>query len=214
MINSQILDRIMQRLTRTAPTTRAIVLLELNEKIRELERGPVKPWFMEKSVSGVLTSLQNTLALPSDFLEEYEEGAFRIQDLQGAWSAPIKVPIERLEHETDALDPALPEGYSLFGEVFYLGPAPASAYPYKLKYYGRTTAIVDDGATTTNQWALEFFNYLTLVVAHLVANTHLQSMEIVTKIEPELAIAHSHFWRAVESRKHANADYLVGDSEN
>lgn len=217
MTNAEALTLMMARLAgRSAVTTRALVVQELNEKIRQLEQGPVKPWFLETLVTGTMTTGQNFIDLPSAFLEEYEEGAFRVQNLEGVWSDPDpqKVPIETLEAETDGLDPAIPEGYSLFGDKFYLGPTPDQDYPYKLKCYQRTDAVVDDTASLTNPWLLHFFNFITLATGHVVALTHLQSVEIAAKLKPELDGAYDQFWRAVESRKHVNADYRLGNSEN
>lgn len=217
MTNAELFALVMARLAgRTAVNTRALVVTELNEKIRQFERGPVKPWFMEKLLSGTVTAATATIALPADFLEEYEEGAFRIATLDGVWSDPDprKVPIEALEKETDGLAPSIPYGYSIFGNSIYLGPTPDLDYPYKLKYYGRTDVIVDNTDPISNPWALEFFNLLSLSSAHVVAVTHLQSTDIAAKIQPELKTAYDEFWRAVESRKHVNMDYLLGDSEN
>ena len=215
MLNSEVIDTIMARLAgRTAASTRTIVVQELNEKIRQLERGPLKPWFLEKRITGTLPLGVDSLELPTDFLEEYEEGSFRIQLLDGKWTDPLKVDIEKLESETDGVNPGPPEGYSLFGDLFYLGPVPDVDYTYKLKYYGRTDAVADNESLVLNPWLLEFFNFVTLATAYIVAVTHLQSTDMAAKMQQELTVASDGFFRAVESRKHVNMDYLLGGSEN
>jgi len=214
MTNAEVLTLLMGRLVRTAPTLRALVLLELNEKIRQLERSPSKPWFLEKEVVGVFTIGVAYIDLPADFLEEVEEGAFRVQGVIAGMGDPPEVDIDDLHSETDNTAPGMPEGYALFAERIYVGPLPDAAYGYKLKYFGRTDPILDDDLPVTNKWLLEFFNFTTLSVLMIVARTHLQSMEMATKLEPELQLAQGEFWRAVEARKHASRTYLRGNSEN
>lgn len=218
MTNAQAFDLMMARLAgRTATATRALVVLELNEKIRQLERGPVKPWFLETFVQATMVANQNYIDLPADFLEEDDEGAFRIRNLDAtpAWSDPNpqKVPFEQLEVVADTEDAAIPEGYSVFSGRIYFAPVPDQAYTYKLKYFIRTPAVVDNTDPVTNPWLLEFFNFVSLATCHIVALTHLQSAEIAAKLQPELQDAYNQFWRAVESRKHANMQYLLGDEE-
>jgi hypothetical protein len=116
--------------------------------------------------------------------------------------------------ETDGTENAMPEGYAILGDHLYFGPTPDQAYAYKLPYYKHTVPIVDDNAEVSNKWLIDFFNYTTLATLHFFALTHLQGTEIAQKIRPELDYAFDGFARAVESRKHANMDYLLGDQEN
>lgn len=217
MTNAEALDRIMQRLAgRTSEVTRAAVLTELNLKIDELEGGEWKPWFLEKRTTGVLVVDQDYLDLPSDFVEEYEEGAFVLLDPDtAAASYPKKVDIEWLESEClIGANNAVPSGYALFGDQFILGPKPDKAYSYRLKYLGRTDDVVDNTDPITNKWLLEFFNYITLETAMQVALTILQSQEMATKMKPERDKAKDHFWRRVVSRQMANTDPLLGNTED
>lgn len=218
MTNAEALTLMMARLAgRSAVSTRALLLIELNEKIKQLEIGPLKPWFMEAASVGLTTTAAvQTSALPTDFIEEYEDGALRIADLDGVWRDPDpkKVSIEVLERETDGVDPALPAGYAIFGANIYWGPAPDQDYAYKLKYYKFSTAVVDDDTPIANPWLLNFFNFTTLATMHHFALLHLQGTDIANKIKPELTVAADQFARAVESRKHANMDYLLDDTEN
>lgn len=215
MLNSTAINWIMRLLAgRTAEQTRLDVVFQLNEKIRELEIGPVKPHFLEKVGTGVFVVDQDYIDLPADFIEEYEEDAFRFQDAEAAWYTPKKAIIEHLRAEYDGVDSAAPEAYAVYGDRMYLGATPDYAYTYRLLYYGHTDPVVDDDQPITNQWLLRFFNYTTLEVALHIAATILQSAEIVAKLAPVHKQAFDRFWRSVESRKIANMDPLLGNTED
>lgn len=218
MTNTQALDLIMKRLGgRTSTDTRATLLLELNNKIAELERGPLKPWFLETEQTQATTPFvvgQNYIALPSDFLMEIEDADFRVQNGDGDYVSLVKVPYRRLMQETENADSGAVEGYALFGERIYLGPAPDVAYNYKFPYLAKTTAVVDDSNAITNKWLLEFFNYITLEAAFVMASEHVQSVELMNKLSAPLAAAQRAFRQEVEARIHTNMTYLLNDSES
>lgn len=215
MKNSEVFDSMMSRLgNRQAPLLRTQCILELNQKIRQLESAPQLPWFMASRVSGILDSTQDFIPVPTDFVREVEDGRFKVQNSQGKWKNLVKVQIEKLEDETENADPTLPEGYSLFGGNFYFGPRPDQNYNYKIQVYSRTPVVSDNASDISNPWLIEFFNYTTLSALSIVASLHVKSSEIVQAISPELNIAADGFWKAVEAREHANMDYLIGDSEN
>lgn len=215
--NTEALDELCGLVNRTATETRARLLKRLNQTIRGLERGPVKPWFLETEVSGspVLVASQGYIDLPTDFLEEYEDGAFRIQDtVEGAWTDPDKVEVEQLETGGDDLSAALPTGYAIYGDKILLRAVPDLAYPYKFKYYGRTDPIVEDTDDITNKWLLEFYDLVLYQTAVYAASSFLRAPEIVRDLAPILKMEKDNFLRAVESRKHANMDYLLGNRED
>jgi len=74
--------------------------------------------------------------------------------------------------------------------------------------------VLDDANVISNPWLIHFFNFTTLAALHQFALLHLQGTDIAQKIRPERDIAADGFARAVESRKHANMDYRLGDAEN
>lgn len=214
MQNAEFINNIMQRLgNRRSPELRLTVVTELNEKIRELEMGPNPAWFLETYVTGNMTPLQPYVTTPTNFIREVEEGVLKVQDVEGGWHRLFKVPLERLEAETADSLPAMPEGYALFGSQFRLGPTPDIAYAYTIPCYIRTMPIVDNTQEASSPWIINFMNYISLETIDIVARTHIQSAEIPSKIADQLSKARDYYWRAVEARKHANMDYLLGDEE-
>lgn len=215
MTNAEVLNLIMARFGgRTAPALRAQVLKELNEKIRQLETASVLPHWIEDRWEEVTVGSQDYLALPASFSREVEEGRVKVKNSEGKWYRLAKVDYETLEDETENFDPALPEGYALFGTRMYFGPTPDKAYDIKVPYYKHTDPIQDNSAEVTNPWLIYAFNYTTLATAQIVATLHIQSAEMVQKIAPELKTAFDIYWRAVEARKHTNMEYLLGNSES
>jgi hypothetical protein len=223
MLNSEVLDLMMARLgDRRAPLLRARLLIELNQKIRELEKGAVIPWFLETRYEGVTVIDQDSITVPTNFLREVEDGRFRVQNIGGAWKPLKKIPLERLERLAEGWDceeqippeNSIPLVYSLNGNRFYFAPTPDAVYPLRVQIYTRSTAIADTAVEVTNSWLLEYFNYTTLSALSIVANLHAQSMEVAQKIDKELKLAADSFWRDVEARQHVNMDYLLDNTEN
>jgi hypothetical protein len=215
MTNKELIDLMMARLGgRTAPALRSRLVIELNEKIRQLETGSILPWFMEDKFVGDTVANQDYVDLPADFVREVEEGRFKIKNTENKWGRLIKASYEDLEDETENYDAALPEGYALFGDKIYFGPVPDLAYSFKLPYFKRTGEVIDNTSAVTNSWLLEFHHYVTLATLKVVASMHIQSAEIMQKIDPELQTAYDIFWRTIEARKHTNMEYLLTNSEN
>jgi hypothetical protein len=217
MKNSEVLDHMLVRFgDRKSPSLRSNLLIELNEKLRQLDQSELIPWFNEKRWETNLVATQPYLDLPSDFIREVEEGKFKIRNTNvspNLWTPLVKVSLEKLEEETENFDPALPAGYALFGKRVYFGPTPDQAYAIKLPYYGRSGSILDDAAEVTNEWLINFYNFITLDTIDLVARTKVRDEKLVNLIGNELVQAHEHMSRAIEARQHVNMDYLLTDEE-
>jgi hypothetical protein len=208
MLNSRMFDLIMARLGgRRDAGLRALCVEEMNEKIKQLEDGAVKPWFMEDLLTDTMTIDQNYIVLPENFKQEVEEGRFRIQ-VDGKWKrCSRKVDYDTLRDHTENCASAMPEGYALFGNRIYVGPAPNLAYPWRLEAYVSSTPVVDDAQEITNPWAKHYFNLITLATIEVIAQFHIQSAAIMAKTEGPLKAAYDTFWRSVEARQHVNLDY-------
>ena len=136
------------------------------------------------------------------------------QNSDGDWESPLaKMTLDKLRKATQNADPALPEGYALFGSRFYLGPAPDSTYAYRFQYYAASADVADNSSAISNPWLLYFFNYITLQTAFNVVSMHIQSAELAQKMTPALTLARNAFTVAVEARENANLEQLLTDSE-
>lgn len=215
MLNSVIFDTMMGRLgRRESPLLRGVCIAELGIAMRELERAPTKPWFLEGSAAGALVVNQGYIDLPADFLMEIEGGALEVQNSEGFWTDLVKVPRDRLRKETKNATPAIPEGYSIWGNRFLLGPAPDLAYNYRFDYFNRTTAVADNGSEATNPWITEFFDYVTYKALIVVVRDHIREQTMAGNFADAFKMAEDRFQREVEGRLIANETLLSTDEES
>lgn len=215
MINTEVFDLMAGRLgRRQAPLIRQVCVTELNQAIRELERGPNKPWFLEDSAEDDLVANQGYIELPADFLMEIEEGTFELEHEADGWTELTKVARDVLRKNTANCDPAFPEAYSIWGKRFLLGPTPDQAYAYRFDYYKRTESVGDNSSTVTNDWLLEFFDYTTYFALIKVARDHLQNSAKQKEMTDAWLVAKDMYFREIEARKISNETLLLTNEEN
>lgn len=218
MTNAEVLALMMQRFgNRSSTSLKATVLIELNQKIRQLERGPSKPWFLEDIWQGQTVANQDYVDLPSDYLIEDDEGEREIRDTNVspiAWTKLNKTSYGKLRAQTANAEAQIPVAYAIYGEKAYFGPTPDQVYSFRIPYFKRTTEIADNTQAVSNKFLLEFFNYITLTTVDIVARTHTRDNGLVDRISKQLLEAKDEYFREVEARLHAGREYLLDDEEN
>lgn len=215
MLNSAIFDLMMKRLgNRQASLIRLACVTEINESIRNLERGPIKPWFLEDTVEDTMVAEQGYIDHPDDFLQEVEEGVFEILTTEDKWIEIPKVTRDKLRTETKNCDPAFPEAYAIWGNTFLLGPTPDLAYEYRFDYLKRTGDIEDNNSEATNPWVVEFSSLIIYDALVRVARDHIQSDRMATNFTLERKQAWDSFMREVEARRVTNETLLLTDEES
>src|SRR5688572_11903717 len=150
-----IADRLGQR---TGLENRVISELQLAQ-IREEEK-PELPWFLLKNSTGLATvANQQTLGMPADFLMEYEDGAFWIEDTDGERTFLVKGDYGTFSVDEcliDADNPVRrPTNYSLVFNTVYFFPTPTAVYPLQLTYYGADALLTTNIANAWLSWAPE-----------------------------------------------------------
>ena len=214
MTNKEMFDFIMQRLgNRTSTTTRAAVVKELNEVIRQMELSDVLPWFMEDIWVQNTSANVDYLDLPTDYIRDDDEGNPEIQTTSGYRKCP-KDGYNNLRATYANLDAAIPEKFAIYGERVYFGPTPDAAYSFRLPYYKRTGDVVDNTSAITNKWLLNFFNFITLCTINIVARTHTRDDKLVSSTSSPLADARKLMWQGIEARIHAGREYLLDNEED
>lgn len=207
--NAENITLMMGRLGgRSSPPLRLIVLAELNKQIRELERGATRPWFMESRLDGNLTANQDYIAIPATFLDEIEEGTFRLYNTQCLKWIPLrKLDYDQLQYKSENCAAAFPEYYAMKGDRVYFGATPDAGYAYRWEAFVRSTPVIDNAVESSNPWLLEFFDLVSLITIDRVARLHIRSAEIIDAVRQPLADARDAFWRNVEARQQSNRDY-------
>lgn len=215
MLNSEVLTTMMGRLGRRLATAmRSTCLSELTLAIQELERAPIKPWFLEETKTGTLVIDQDYIDLPTDFLMEIEEGTFEVRNTATGWQELTKVARDKLRSATANMASAFPKGYAIWGSKFYLGPTPDVAYSYRFDYYKRSNPIVDNSAECSNFWINEFFNYTTSKALIVIARDHIQSDRMAQNMQGMFNEAEKKFNIEITARKVANETMLLTDEES
>lgn len=121
-----------------------------------LEHGPELPWFLLKASSGLVTVANTqTVAVPSDFLREYDEtGGLRVLDPTDS-NKPKQLEKEdyqTLRNSTWLEETGLPTHYALVGRSWYLFPKPDAVYSLEELYYGQDNLLTTD---IENDWLKE-----------------------------------------------------------
>lgn len=192
---------------RTDLTTAIIINMKLAQT--SLESAPVKPWFLLSEYSTISTVIgEARIGLPSDFLEEHEEGAllYRPDDTTLDDVVLIKESLDDLLDEFASSDVGEPEKYALEGGYFRLGPTPDDEYVLKMIYYKQDTVL---DSNVENNW-LKYAPLLLIGAAGMtlapgVRDPVAQAEFSRMKSEGSLLL-HSQN----EARQHANRSYQVG----
>lgn len=121
----------------------------------ELELSPTKPWFLLSEYSDYTTEAgEQRVALPTDFLLEYEEGCLSYRPATYPTEKEVDLEkgfLEELKRNYKDADAATPEAYALSGNYFLLFPTPADAYNLRMKYYKRAAVL---NSNIENEWLM------------------------------------------------------------
>lgn len=126
----------------------------LQEAQIEVEQGAELPWFLvSRDYSATTTVGEARLALPTDFIREYEESALWVLDDDSAEILLGKDSIDDLRVYYTNTE-GRPERYALSGEYFYLFPTPEQEYTIRMQCYTKEPTLSD--GSSENNWSTEF----------------------------------------------------------
>lgn len=180
-----------------------------------LEKGTVLPWFLlsEDSTKSTVAS-EERVAIPGDFLREYEGGALWVYDssLTKPWVKLEKHPHDMLR---DMLGQQLtlegkPRAYSLSSDYFRLAPIPDAAYILQMKYYKKDTLPSTLADNETNLWLTNASEMVLSWTAVKMARQLQSNSKLRDMLQKDLDIASQVFWRDAEARLHSNMRYVMG----
>lgn len=204
MKNSDIFDLIMGRLgKRSSVSLRAWAVLEMQNKVAQLERGPTQPWFLEKLWQTSTVAGDPVLAVPTDFLCELEETALILTTSTGTKYVVRKRTYDVVLEQTSGSDPTIPSYYAIFGNSFVFGPTPKEAYAIVLPY-GRKSVAFADNADNAVDWLAEATNPMIYSTLQAIANDYLQDPDMAGRYGQEGQNAWTVFNTYVEQRKYTN----------
>lgn len=174
----------------------------------ELGGGPFWPHFLVSEMSSNTTTKDEPrVALPSDFVMEYEDGALFFLD-GGKFKSLIKDDWDILRSNYDAEKTDKPKYYSITGKYFYLFPVPDAAYDLRLVYY-QTKDTLD--SNIENDWLRHAPNLLISYVGEVMAGQVLYDEQLRKIFQREYSRAAIQVYYADVARQQANYDAVKGD---
>lgn len=158
--------------------------LEGGVKCGQMDQGVFMPWFLYKETSA-LTLLANveTIALPSDFLMEYEElhGGSMWYLASGTWYPIVRDDLDILRARYNTIG-TTPTGYDIVGEYIYVAPLVSANVTMRLAYYARDAQTFS--TNIENKWAKNAADLLvaelTLAAGRLTSNEAYKTEGIAT----------------------------------
>lgn len=187
------------------------IVTTMQSQQTKLELMPVKPWFLlsEQSYSYTVAE-QRRVRIPTDFLEEYEEGClWYVPDDTTLDAEPMKKDFYDVLYKNymgeDSEGP--PEAYSLDGEYFNIFPLPDDVYRLEMKYYKKADLL--DAGGVENAW-LKYVPELLigktgLAIANSLRNTQAASI-FKEMISENMLLLNAQN----EARKASNFDMQMG----
>ena len=211
MNNSDVLDSMLQRLGNRRNFSRETLLIELNAKIAEVERGSFLPWFLEGLWEEALNIGTRSLTVPADFLQEVEGGKLELVAASGRFFYPEKRPYE----VTQAAWQNYPEGgepcvYSLWAGKVHFAPEPTAAYSFSLPYYKQTPEVTDT-ATPVTSWLANAYNFIVYQTLVDISANNLKDNESAATFSNLANSAYARLYKYNEARQHTNRDYNIGE---
>jgi len=156
MTRDEAVARIKRRLsnrTDSALDTTIVDELQFAQEQMEHDLRLSPPWFLLEELSDAsTTALEERLPLPSDFLQEYEQGTLWLVDtaLEDPFVDLPKGFYQGLKHKYPGT--GQPKAYSLDGKYFRLHPTPDAVYTMRMLYYKKDAVLDTD---IENEWLQE-----------------------------------------------------------
>lgn len=183
------------------------IVTQMQREQARLETAPIKPWFMTSANNYRYTEVGVAeLSLPTDFIEEYEDGALWLVDDTGA-AAPIPLVKDDYDHlRPQYVEQGEPEYYALVGESFHLFPTPDEIYRLEMIYLKRDTALTTN---IENNW-LKYCSDLLVGQTGMKIAQSLRDTEAVKvfMLMRDQGLRQLHLQN--EARMHANRSYQIG----
>lgn len=178
-----------------------------------LEQGATLPWFLLSAVASLATVADTeTIALPSDFLLEYEEAALwffdttQVDDEQ--WVVMSKTFIDETKTSATATwtDSDVKPTYSIVNKLIYLSPIPDAVFALRIIYYAQDTQLTSN---ITNLWLTHAADLL-IAKTGLALAEDIENDKAALKFENRLQRADARLGAENEVRQHTQMRYVMG----
>jgi hypothetical protein len=188
-------------------------VIELQNVQRDrLENSDFKPWFILSDLEYTDTTVADQrVALPTYFLEEYEEGSLLYRpDTTQPWTPLAKGELDVTQQwrRLTGVPPGVSRAYSLVGLYFMLEVPPLTSYQLAMRYYKQEPIINDPynipGAITTNKWMTYAQEWIICELGALVAAYHLRDQDAAKSFRSDADLAKQRLYVQHVARTEAN----------
>jgi hypothetical protein len=196
MIRDSAVDLLMGRLgKRQNAFTQQDIINEMVYVQDTLLEGDATPfWFLLTEAAETTTIPdEERITLPTDFLQEWEEGALYIV-VDGEDCAMVKDDWDTIKNRVTGS--GQPEYYALAGDYFLVRKIPDAVYTVKMRYYGRQASLagtygsaVDTDGNIENNWLKWASDLLIAETGIVIANQYLQSEKMLQLFAAQATVA-------------------------
>jgi len=132
----------------------AEIVQAMIEVQQQLERAPELPGFLRKAITGLVTVADTkTLAVPTDFIREFDADQLFAADVDGFEHSIVKDDQGQLRIRYPVADgTGLPKRYALVDRTIYFYPTPDAAYTLSGTYLAKEAVL---SSNIENKWLLE-----------------------------------------------------------
>lgn len=177
-----------------------------------LEGNKWLPWFLEKEWVGATTMAgMPSVAVPTDFLEEIEEGHLYLTTPAGVELRLVKKDYDTANSLTFGRSPGQPEYYARLGEAFYFFPTPDLDYPLAMQYYGRDAGMADANVETL--WLKHASDVAIAAIGKELCEKHIQNPEQAVAFGNDLQKAWDRLYVKHIAMQEINAARVMGGND-
>lgn len=208
-----VLGRVGRREADTYLAAQAVTELQLIQD--RLEGGPFMPWFLlstEQSLAS--TASTRSIALPTDFLREYEDFPLYLYDTTAStpYTRMNKDEFDILESKFAGAAAQKPTDYALHGAEIDLFPTPdALVYNFRWKYYQKGATL--STPTSVNVWTANAADWLLAELGIVIAGHYKKDKDRLQQYIGERTLAYGRLLAFDEARKQQNRDAHMGDAQ-
>ena len=220
MTRDEVIDLILGRALREGDTVLGgRILTEMVAFYKSLDLLPQKYWFqLTEWAQTTATIDERRIAVPDDFLLEYDEGTLEIYaTVSGvtAWYPIVKDTLDILEARYLGASSGLPKKYAISGGYFILFPTPDQAYPIRMRYYAEADSIAGayqgSGSTVNTFWLKHAHDLVIAGTAERVFRYILHDGALADLMKQDMGMALQRLENAQVAREEANRDRKMGD---
>lgn len=215
MTKTEFITLLKQRLLNNNDTALNEIIVSEMDHVQStiLEGAEFWPWFLlSETVNSNTTALERRVAVPEDFLAEWEDGTlwrYDETDSDDKW----------IELKKDDYDANLarypgdgsPKKYAQDDSYFYLFPRPDAVYQLRMKYYAKQILPSVLTSSETNAWLTYASDWFLAEVGAIIASLHLDMEKQAMKFDAMAAKAKRRLYVLNTAREEQNNSRHMGD---